>query len=210
VAVNASARFNVANAELDDRAGSALDGDHTFTRINPAFGVTCSPIKELTFFTGYSEANRAPSASELACADPDRPCRVPNAFIADPPLSQVVSRSVEVGLRGHAATSTRANARSQSSASAATRLSQRGSPSSELICRSNLECRVLEFLRMSGLFDLWRDASGDGTWAELARRQGAARGEFLALRTDLSAPGRAHDHRPRRPPSPSPAREPTS
>jgi outer membrane receptor protein involved in Fe transport len=99
LAINASARLNVANVELDDRAGSALDGDHTFTRVNPAFGATLTPVPALTVFAGYNEANRAPSASELACADPNRPCRVPNAFVADPPLSQVVSRGVEVGVR---------------------------------------------------------------------------------------------------------------
>ena len=107
LAINASARLNVANAELDDRVGAALDGNHTFTRINPALGATYTPVAALTLFAGYSEGNRAPSASELSCADPDRPCRVPNAFITDPPLRQVVSRGVELGLRTRAGESRR-------------------------------------------------------------------------------------------------------
>jgi outer membrane receptor protein involved in Fe transport len=37
---------------------------------------------------------------ELSCADPTKPCRVPNAFLADPALGQVVARSVEGGFRG--------------------------------------------------------------------------------------------------------------
>ena len=28
------------------------------------------------------------------------PCRLPNAFVADPPLEQVITRSLETGIRG--------------------------------------------------------------------------------------------------------------
>ena len=41
-----------------------------------------------------------PTPVELTCADPDDPCRLPNAFVADPPLDQIVTTSGEVGLRG--------------------------------------------------------------------------------------------------------------
>ena len=54
----------------------------------------------LTAYAGYSEANRAPTPLELACADPARPCIIAAFLIADPPLKQVVSRTVEAGLRG--------------------------------------------------------------------------------------------------------------
>jgi outer membrane receptor protein involved in Fe transport len=54
----------------------------------------------LTFYAGYNEANRAPSPVELTCADEDDPCRLPNAFLADPPLEQVVAETFELGLRG--------------------------------------------------------------------------------------------------------------
>ena len=37
---------------------------------------------------------------ELACADAQAPCNLPNAFLADPPLEQVVAKSYEGGLRG--------------------------------------------------------------------------------------------------------------
>jgi outer membrane receptor protein involved in Fe transport len=37
---------------------------------------------------------------ELTCANPDDPCRLPNAFLSDPPLEQVVARSIEAGARG--------------------------------------------------------------------------------------------------------------
>ena len=75
-------------------------GEHQFARINPSIGATFRVADGLTLFASYGESNRAPSASELACADPDEPCRVPNAFLSDPPLEQVVSRSVEAGVRG--------------------------------------------------------------------------------------------------------------
>lgn len=44
-----------------------------------------------------------PTAVELACADENAPCSLPNAFLADPPLDEVVARSAEIGLRGRSA-----------------------------------------------------------------------------------------------------------
>jgi outer membrane receptor protein involved in Fe transport len=38
---------------------------------------------------------------ELSCADEDDPCKLPNAFLADPPLDQVVSKTWEAGFRGN-------------------------------------------------------------------------------------------------------------
>ncbi|HEX2919363.1 MAG TPA: TonB-dependent receptor, partial [Edaphobacter sp.] len=36
---------------------------------------------------------------ELGCANPDFPCNLPNALLDDPPLKQVVTRTIEAGLR---------------------------------------------------------------------------------------------------------------
>ena len=102
-AVTFAGRYNHANIEIKDYLGTELNGDHTFERFNPAIGVTHQVFDGVTAYAGYSESNRAPTAVELSCADPTQPCRVPNAFLADPPLDQVVSRSVEVGLRGRLA-----------------------------------------------------------------------------------------------------------
>ena len=63
-------------------------------------GGTYKITPELTAYAGYSEANRAPTPLELACADPARPCLIAAFLIADPPLKQVVSRTVEAGFRG--------------------------------------------------------------------------------------------------------------
>jgi len=101
LAATVSGRYNIATLKLIDKQGTALNGDHEFIRFNPAAGLTYKLADNVTSYVNYSEANRAPTAVELSCADPTQPCRVPNAFLADPALGQVVNRSVEVGARGH-------------------------------------------------------------------------------------------------------------
>jgi outer membrane receptor protein involved in Fe transport len=54
----------------------------------------------LNAYLSYSEGSRAPTSVELGCADPDQPCKLPNAMAGDPPLRQVVTRTFEGGLRG--------------------------------------------------------------------------------------------------------------
>ena len=46
-------------------------------------------------FGSFSMSSRVPAPSELSCADPEDPCRLPNAFVADPPLDQVVASTWE-------------------------------------------------------------------------------------------------------------------
>ena len=53
-----------------------------------------------TLYVGYSEGSRAPTSIELGCADPNQPCKLPNAMAGDPPLDQVVTRTWEAGVRG--------------------------------------------------------------------------------------------------------------
>lgn len=100
ISVTGSGRLNVVALDLNDRDGAALDGSHQFLRVNPALGVAYHPSPSWSLFGGYGESNRAPTAAELACSDPAVPCRIPNAFLSDPPLKQVVSRSAELGARG--------------------------------------------------------------------------------------------------------------
>lgn len=96
----AAARFNHSDVALRDQAGTALDGDHRFSRLNPAAGVTYALPRGVTTYASVSLSSRVPAPSELSCADPEDPCRLPNAFVADPPLEQVVARTWEGGLRG--------------------------------------------------------------------------------------------------------------
>ncbi|HEY5102538.1 MAG TPA: TonB-dependent receptor [Steroidobacteraceae bacterium] len=79
---------------------SPLLGNHTFSRLNPAFGFTVTPTGALTFYANYNEASRAPTVIELGCSDPAAPCGLPNDFASDPDLKQVVARTVEIGVRG--------------------------------------------------------------------------------------------------------------
>jgi len=112
LAVTLGGRFNIARITLDDefqteinnativRAGD-LNGSHRFARFNPSAGATYDFSNwNMTAYVNYAESNRAPSPVELSCADPAVPCRVPNAFAADPPLEQVVSQGWEFGVHG--------------------------------------------------------------------------------------------------------------
>lgn len=114
-----SGRYNRLNVNTRDQIAPdqlGVDGDgnpnttpysrgdltekHVFTRFNPAVGLSFDALPTLNVYGGYSEGNRAPTAIELGCADPDNPCRLPNALAGDPPLKQVVSKTYEAGLRG--------------------------------------------------------------------------------------------------------------
>jgi outer membrane receptor protein involved in Fe transport len=102
LALTISGRQNHTRVEIRDETGENpdLDGDHRFSRFNPAAGVTYQFSRALNFYGGYSESTRAPTPVELTCADEDAPCKLPNQFLADPPLQQVVAKSWEGGLRG--------------------------------------------------------------------------------------------------------------
>jgi len=79
---------------------TALDADSTYRKFNPAVGLTWQVSTALTAYGNLSQGNRAPSPIELGCSDPENACVLPNALQSDPPLKQVVSRTVEFGLRG--------------------------------------------------------------------------------------------------------------
>jgi iron complex outermembrane receptor protein len=98
--VTASLRLNRSSLALRDQLGDALTGDHAYSRLNPALGASFQPWPALGAYAGYSESARAPTPIELTCASPTDPCRLPNAFVSDPPLAQVVARTFEVGVRG--------------------------------------------------------------------------------------------------------------
>jgi iron complex outermembrane recepter protein len=100
-------RFNYARVEIENTGDAALDdlnGINKFYRFNPSAGLTYDVLPGLSLFGGYAEANRAPTASEIACSDPENPCIIESALASDPPLKQVVSKTWEAGLRGSLAT----------------------------------------------------------------------------------------------------------
>jgi outer membrane receptor protein involved in Fe transport len=95
-------RYNRARVKIEDRSGAdpLLNSEHSYSRFNPAAGVNFSPSPRLTAYATYNEGMRAPTPIELACADPNAPCKLPNNFIADPDLKMVVARTIEAGARG--------------------------------------------------------------------------------------------------------------
>ncbi len=98
--VTIAGRYNDVRTTIVDRLGTSLTGRHLFSRFNPSVGAVYEASPAASVFARYSEANRTPTAAELSCADPAEPCRVPNAFVSDPPLKQAVARSLEAGARG--------------------------------------------------------------------------------------------------------------
>ncbi len=102
LALTVGARFNYAEIKLADASGQnpELNSDARYTRVNPVVGATYALSPWLTLYGGYSEANRAPTPLENACSNPNRPCVLETALISDPPLKQVVARTIEAGGRG--------------------------------------------------------------------------------------------------------------
>jgi len=100
--VTASARYDFARAVIEDRSGGdpEVAGTHRFSRLNPALGINFNPAPWITAYAAFNQGMRAPTAIELTCADPQAPCRLPNEFLADPPLAKVVASTIEAGVRG--------------------------------------------------------------------------------------------------------------
>ena len=98
VSLNLGGRFNrdhiVMEDLIDDGEGS-LDGNHRFTQFNPAVGVDITIDEQSQLNLAINQSSRTPSPAELSCADEDDPCRLPNGFVADPPLDQVVTQTIE-------------------------------------------------------------------------------------------------------------------
>ncbi|KVW11891.1 TonB-dependent receptor [Burkholderia cepacia] len=97
-----SGRYDWSKAQIGDESGvqPLLDGNHVFSRFNPAVGLNWNPVAGFTAYATYNEGMRSPTAIELVCADPAAPCSLPNDFIADPALKPVISKTFEAGMRG--------------------------------------------------------------------------------------------------------------
>ena len=96
-----SGRYNRARLDIADQLGTSPRRHAHLRTLQPGRrrGLP-GRAAECHSSRGTSESNRAPTVAELSCADPAEPCRVPNAFVSDPPLDQAVARSVETGIRG--------------------------------------------------------------------------------------------------------------
>ena len=96
---------------LRDQTGEQpqLNGEHDFRNFNWGVGAVRHWSDLLDFYAAYNESSRLPTPIELACSEElsrnpitgeVEECRLPNAFLADPPLDEVIARNVEIGLRG--------------------------------------------------------------------------------------------------------------
>ncbi|MCP5178663.1 MAG: TonB-dependent receptor [Pseudomonadales bacterium] len=120
--LTAGGRYVDVRTTLRDRSSARpeLDGDHRFRRFNAVAGLAWRAWGEATVYGSVGRSSRTPTPIELACNEgvferartlaPDQDdevkfeCRLPNAFLADPPLEDVVSTSIEAGLRADAGT----------------------------------------------------------------------------------------------------------
>jgi outer membrane receptor protein involved in Fe transport len=85
----------------DDWGTGVVAAKETFTykKFNPSVGLTHKLNDSMTFFGNVGQSNRVPTVIELGCADSANPCQLPTGLQADPFLEQVVSRTIEVGMR---------------------------------------------------------------------------------------------------------------
>ncbi|MGI2259024.1 TonB-dependent receptor [Shewanella sp. GXUN23E] len=97
-----AARYDFTNIEMIDLApgedGTTLDGDHDFNHLSPSAGLIWQFMEQASLSASWAQSSRAPTPVELSCADPDAPCKLPNGFVSDPPLRQVVTDTWELAL----------------------------------------------------------------------------------------------------------------
>lgn len=103
--------LHASRVALLDRSGAQpqLNGRHDYRSFNWGVGSVYRLTRATRGYLSVSQASRLPTPIELACSEalafnPEtgdiEECRLPNAFLADPPLEEVVSRSLDLGLRG--------------------------------------------------------------------------------------------------------------
>jgi len=101
LALTASGRYNISHINLADQLGTNLSGYNRYVHFNPALGATYKLLPGITAYGGVADNTRTPTASEIECSDPLRPCLLPTNLAGDPPdLKQVLAQTTELGLRG--------------------------------------------------------------------------------------------------------------
>jgi iron complex outermembrane receptor protein len=102
LAAHAAVRYHRTRLQGNDPSGQRpeLAGDHRFEDLNASLGLLWRGHDTWELYANGQTAVRTPTPVELACAHPDAPCRLPNAFLADPPLDATKALSLELGIRG--------------------------------------------------------------------------------------------------------------
>lgn len=104
LAITLAGRYNHVTLTMKNQyinGEDKLSGQHVFDRFNPSAGFTYQLMDNVGMYGNYSESARVPSPMELSCSHEEDPCKLPNAFVADPPLEQVIAKTWEGGFRGH-------------------------------------------------------------------------------------------------------------
>ena len=109
--ITLSGFYHDSRIELRDRTGEQpqLNGEHDFGNFNWGVGAVRRLTDQVDLYGAYNESSRLPTPIELACSEElsrnpitgeVEECRLPNAFLADPPLDEVIARNLEIGVRG--------------------------------------------------------------------------------------------------------------
>jgi iron complex outermembrane receptor protein len=95
-------RFNYIKIKLEDKTGlfSDINSTNSYSRFNPAIGASYEIFHGIFAYASYFESSRTPTPVEITCSDPNKPCRLPSAFVQDPPIKQVVAKTREAGIKG--------------------------------------------------------------------------------------------------------------
>ena len=101
-------RYNYARIIVSDRSGDDpdLNGAYTFTRFNPAVGINFNPTPHHRLRDFQRGQPSAHTHRARPAPTPRAPCKLPNVFLADPPLQQVVAKTFEAGARGNVGSAT--------------------------------------------------------------------------------------------------------
>ncbi len=95
-----SARFQLDRIDLRDRLGTSLTGGHAYAGLNPAAELSWVFSDGVAAYAEFEQSSRTPTPAELSCANSAQPCLFPLSFISDPPLRQVIARTLEMGAKG--------------------------------------------------------------------------------------------------------------
>jgi len=104
--VTGSARFNharisntITNYDTNGVGSDRARENANYSSFNPSIGLSHKILPAVTLFGSVGQSNRVPTIIELGCADASNPCSLPTGLQADPPLRQVIARTIELGTR---------------------------------------------------------------------------------------------------------------
>ncbi|HKD22622.1 MAG TPA: TonB-dependent receptor [Rhizomicrobium sp.] len=100
LSLSLAGRWDLDRIDLTDRFGTALTGNHAWSRFNPSAELDWQPLAAARLHALVGQSSRTPTAAELSCADAQSPCLFPLSFISDPDLKEVVARTLDIGANG--------------------------------------------------------------------------------------------------------------